>query len=231
MLKGIANSLHLKQMDKFHRTIEQMVGDAKGDIRKATKHKPRILIAAPSNAAVDNVILKIMEEGFVDGNGNRYNPVICRVGIGSNKNEHIKNVALDTYVDGFLSESNDVELNGGRIEALKAENGRVLDSCRKHIGRLRTLQNHMNGNNNTPTSVAPEWSLYCHVDHDDPKSPFRGTAIWNNHQTKSAQTTPPPNYTGPGSRRVSDMDEHLFGFRELMPLISRFISTQNSIKK
>lgn len=44
--------------------------------------KPHILVTAPSNIAVDNIVSKIMEEGFCDGNGRRYNPSIVRIGKG-----------------------------------------------------------------------------------------------------------------------------------------------------
>lgn len=40
-------------------------------ITAAAKVKPRILICAPSNAAVDNIIMKIVDEGFMDGNGGK----------------------------------------------------------------------------------------------------------------------------------------------------------------
>lgn len=42
--------------------------------------KPRILVAAPSNAAVDNVIEKVLQTGFRDGKLGRYGPSIIRVG-------------------------------------------------------------------------------------------------------------------------------------------------------
>ena len=42
----------------------------------------RILIAAV-NVAVDNVVQKIVQLGFVDGTGSKYNPDIVRVGRGS----------------------------------------------------------------------------------------------------------------------------------------------------
>lgn len=33
--------------------------------------KPHLLVTAPSNVAVDNIILRIIEDGFIDGNGQR----------------------------------------------------------------------------------------------------------------------------------------------------------------
>lgn len=39
-------------------------------------------VTAPSNAAVDNIVAKVIEEGFCDGEGRRYFPKIVRVGRG-----------------------------------------------------------------------------------------------------------------------------------------------------
>jgi len=42
--------------------------------------KPKILVAAPSNAAVDEIITRMMERGFQDGNLEFFNPPIIRIG-------------------------------------------------------------------------------------------------------------------------------------------------------
>lgn len=41
--------------------------------------KPRILVCAPSNAAVDTLLLRVMEAGFVQGDGGTYRPSLARV--------------------------------------------------------------------------------------------------------------------------------------------------------
>lgn len=68
--------------------------------------KPRLLVCATSNAAVDNVILKIMESGFKDGSGARYNPSIIRVGTGAG--DAVRDVLLENQVDAILSENMDL---------------------------------------------------------------------------------------------------------------------------
>lgn len=60
-------------------------------------------MTAPSNVAVDNIILRIIEDGFVDGQGRRYNPSMVRVGRG--QSERVRAVSLDQQVDDFLRES------------------------------------------------------------------------------------------------------------------------------
>lgn len=39
-------------------------------ISSLSQQKPHILVSAPSNIAVDNIIQRIMEKGFTDGNYN-----------------------------------------------------------------------------------------------------------------------------------------------------------------
>ena len=189
------------------------------------------MVCAPSNAAVDNVIIKVMEEGFRDGNGMRYNPVICRVGSGGSRNDLVRDVTLQGYVDKFLEESSrDPTVNTARISSLKAESKRLLEVCKTHIQRLRTLHAHMSGKKGAPKSVGGNWELYCHSEHDDKTSSFRGKAVWNDKSTKTAQFHPPPHKDGPGTKKVENMEEYYMGMRELIPQISRFIQTQNKIK-
>ena len=58
----------------------QSASATKVALAQAQQQKPRLLVCAPSNNAIDNVIQKIMEGGFIDGSGGRYNPSIVRIG-------------------------------------------------------------------------------------------------------------------------------------------------------
>lgn len=58
--------------------------------------KPRILVCTPSNAAVNAVVDGIMQQGFVDNSGNRYNPSILRLGSGTS--EEYWSVSLEYMV-------------------------------------------------------------------------------------------------------------------------------------
>ena len=66
-------------------------------VSRVAKAKPRMLVAAPSNVAVDNILQRIMQRGFLDGNGNKYNPSILRVGGG--KSDAVQDVSLERMVD------------------------------------------------------------------------------------------------------------------------------------
>lgn len=53
----------------------------------------KILICGPSNAAVDEIIRKVLEEGLLDNKGRKFNPQIVRVGDKYDKS--LENVSLD----------------------------------------------------------------------------------------------------------------------------------------
>ena len=114
-LVNILNALHIRQYNKYYEEVRRILGLRKGgqgvSLEVARRSKPRLLVCAPSNAAVDNVILKIMEGGFIDGKGNRYNPSMIRVGVG--QSPVVKDVALESKVDHILGEG----LDAGELEA------------------------------------------------------------------------------------------------------------------
>jgi hypothetical protein len=64
-----------------------------------TVRKPRLLVAAPSNVAVDNVLAKVIADGFLDGAGQRYNPRIVRVGRGQGPG--VREVSMETLVEAI----------------------------------------------------------------------------------------------------------------------------------
>ncbi|KAL3927299.1 MAG: hypothetical protein SGBAC_013141, partial [Bacillariaceae sp.] len=107
MLVACLNSLHIRQYNKYYEEVRRIAamqsGNRQAALDVARKKKPRLLVCAPSNAGVDNVILRIMEDGFVDGSGQRYNPSMIRVGVG--QSSVVRDVALQTKVDQILSDT------------------------------------------------------------------------------------------------------------------------------
>jgi hypothetical protein len=63
----------------------------------------RVLVCAPSNAAVDEIVMQILSEGLIDADGNKTSPQIVR--IGQNYSPSVSKVALDTLVQNQLSTS------------------------------------------------------------------------------------------------------------------------------
>lgn len=118
-LKGLLNSLHLREYNRYYNAVLDVARRPDNETAKAWAHvgneKPHILVTAPSNAAVDNIVSKVIEEGFCDGEGRRYFPKIVRVGRGLSAN--VQSVGLENQVDQICSQP--------------------LDVLEGHIGRLR----------------------------------------------------------------------------------------------
>ncbi|KAF0743820.1 hypothetical protein Ae201684P_003869 [Aphanomyces euteiches] len=105
-LKGLLNSLHLREYNRYYNAVLDVARRPDHETSKAWAaigdEKPHILVAAPSNIAVDNIVAKIMEEGFCDGEGRQYFPHIIRVGRGANIN--VKSVVLEGMVEAICSQ-------------------------------------------------------------------------------------------------------------------------------
>ncbi|KAG6612686.1 uncharacterized protein IUM83_03410 [Phytophthora cinnamomi] len=118
-LKGLLNSLHLREYNRYYNAVLDVARRPDSETAKAWaqvgNEKPHILVTAPSNAAVDNIVSKVIEEGFCDGEGRRYFPKIVRVGRGLSAN--VQSVGLENQVDQICSQP--------------------LDVLEGHIGRLR----------------------------------------------------------------------------------------------
>ncbi|CAH0480271.1 unnamed protein product [Peronospora belbahrii] len=109
-LKGLLNSLHLREYNRYYNAVLDVARRPDNETAKAwaqvEKEKPHILVTAPSNAAVDNIVSKVIEEGFCDGEGRRYFPKIVRVGRGLSAN--VQSVGLENQVDQICSQPLDV---------------------------------------------------------------------------------------------------------------------------
>jgi hypothetical protein len=85
---------------------------------KKTAPPEKILICAPSNAAIDEIVRKILEKGLLDQNGNRIDPFLVR--IGPNVDRSLESVSLD-YLTEKEVQSKDIkqdELNNIRNEVI-----------------------------------------------------------------------------------------------------------------
>jgi hypothetical protein len=92
---GILNTLHIRAYDDYYEDVIRTVtgpegircrtggldaGKWLGLVAGLSKRKPHILVVAPSNVAVDNIIQRIMEKGFCDSKESTYSPNMLRVG-------------------------------------------------------------------------------------------------------------------------------------------------------
>ena len=119
-------------------------------LEKLRHLKPRILIAAPSNVAVDNVVQKIVQLGFVDGTGSKYNPDIVRVGRGS---VGAGVASLDARVDDFLTK--DVEWLQTEAQRAEKRRNRALEDANlaRHLLQLFS---------EAPSSIPKGWEVRVH---------------------------------------------------------------------
>jgi senataxin len=185
-LVNILNALHIRQFNKYYdevrRIVELPTGSRQAALEIARGEKPRILVCAPSNAAVDNVILKIMEDGFIDGRGNRYNPSMIRVGVGQSAN--VKDVALETKVDQILSENSDAGELQNSIIGYRTELQRIttdIVKCRKRIHAIA---------NASPWPLSRDWEIRI----DEESFDETGRVFFVNHIEKNTtfECPPPP---------------------------------------
>ena len=68
----------------------------------AVSKRPRILVVAPSNAAVNVIAKRIMKDGFMDGNCGRYKPRLVRLGSNINDSE-LMSVSLTAQCDEYAT--------------------------------------------------------------------------------------------------------------------------------
>jgi len=61
---------------------------------------PRVLVCAPSNSALDEVVARLLSPGLVDGAGRRGPPALVRIGLSIHRS--VAGVALDALVDARL---------------------------------------------------------------------------------------------------------------------------------
>ena len=97
--------------------------------------KPRILVSGPSNTSVDNIVLRIMERGFVDDDGQRYNPSLIRFGRGAA--DGTRDVWLEALVKLLLNEP-EKEIKA-RMQHLQIELHQVVQESRHVRNKLRAL--------------------------------------------------------------------------------------------
>ena len=92
--------------------------------------KPRVLLCAPSNAAVDEIVLRLIG-GIRNSQGQQYQPNVVRVGRSDNINPHVRRVTLDELVDSKLEAS-----------APRSENGAVDEQIlRQELQKVLELRN------------------------------------------------------------------------------------------
>ncbi|CAK9174268.1 unnamed protein product [Ilex paraguariensis] len=68
--------------------------------------KPRMLVCAPSNAATDELLARVLDRGFIDGEMKVYRPDVARVGVDS-QTRAAQAVSVERRTEQLLSKSRD----------------------------------------------------------------------------------------------------------------------------
>lgn len=78
---------------------------AEYELLKRTNDNRKIMICAPSNAAVDHIVKRLQTEGLMTGDGEIVYPSTLRVGIVETLDEQVRAVSLDDLCEKKIIEA------------------------------------------------------------------------------------------------------------------------------
>lgn len=217
------NSLHIRQYNKYYEEVRRIAvqtsGARQNALQMARKAKPRLLVCAPSNAAVDNIILKIMEDGFIDGQGQRYNPSIIRVGVGQSGN--VRAVALETKVDSIFENHLDIGKLENSITGYRVELTRITQDITKLRRRVHAM------------TTACKWPLSrdWEIRVDESSFDETGRVFFVNHKDKSTSyEIPPPPEPGEAQFQATSMPEYRNYVSRIVKLVENYFSIKTHLE-
>jgi senataxin len=176
-------------------------------------------VCAPSNAAVDNIILKIMEDGFVDGSGQRYNPSMIRVGVGQSAS--VSPISLENKVNQILTEA-DIGQVDSAILGYKME----LQRLSKDIANLRRRCHAI--------ADASPWPLGRHweIRVDENNFDQLGKCFFVNHKEQSTTyECPPPPEPGEAQFPPTSMPEYRAFMQRIVKSVETYFSVKSSLER
>lgn len=100
--KSREGSLLESMMSAMNRTMETAMVDAKPATLASCTRRPRLLVCAPSNSAVDEVVTRLMTWRFYDGRGRSYCPELARIGAGDKVADPVKGLTAEGQAESFL---------------------------------------------------------------------------------------------------------------------------------
>lgn len=218
------NSLHIRQYNKYYEEVRriaaQPTGSRQAALEMARRSKPRLLVCAPSNAAVDNIILKIMEDGFVDGQGNRYNPSMIRIGVG--QGDAVRAVALQTKVDTILGEHTDIVRLEASINGYRMELSRITQDIAKLRRRLHAIHSA------SKYPLSQSWEIRVDEETFDETS----QVYFVNHREKiTTYEVPPPPEPGEKQFPPTSMPEYRSYLSRIVKLVENYFSVKSHLER
>ncbi|OMJ25781.1 Helicase sen1 [Smittium culicis] len=107
---------------------KQITKSSNGDIitppSNTNSRNGKILVCAPSNAAVDEIVQRL-KEGVIDSNGKIFVPKIVRVGQSESINSSVRDLTLDQLVEDQLSRATSL-LDSGSTSSINSTDPAVL---------------------------------------------------------------------------------------------------------
>jgi senataxin len=220
----VLNSLHIRQYNKYYEEVRRIAalptGARSAALELARKAKPRLLCCAPSNTAVDNIILKIMEDGFIDGQGQRYNPSVIRVGVGQSAN--VRAVALETKVDAILSE----HMDAGKLESSIAGYRSELSRITSDIALLRQKCNAIVSA--CPWPLSRDWEIRINEARFDTK---KGVFFVNHKDQTTSYEVPPTPEPGETQFPAKSMPEYRAYMARIVKLVENYFSVKTHLER
>jgi senataxin len=127
-LSSILNAIHVRQYNEYYDAIASAVrsgrinNNEKSWLDLTRVAKPRIIVCAPSNVAIDNIILRIQSEKFLDGKCRAYVPSLVRIGKGSTQNQEVAKRALSKLVEKLTAKpGKEIHERISKLEGLYSE--------------------------------------------------------------------------------------------------------------
>lgn len=208
---------YFREVQLLAESLDSVVGKrATLSLAGASKKRPRILVCAPSNAAVDNIILKIMEDGFIDGGGQRYNPSIVR--IGSGQSAAVKDVCLEDKVEQYISDSMDVSELENTIEGFRGECRRIHNDIKKLREKMKAMERAAD------YPLSKDWEIRIE-EGEIPRVYFV------NHKDKTTTyEVPPPPELGERHFPARSMPEYKTFVGKVIKMVERYNRIDNKIE-
>lgn len=212
----------MRQYQQYYAEIEKVITESTAStyyeelaaLHKAAEVKPRILVCAPSNAGIDNVVLKIMTDKFVDGQGGKYSPNIVRVGAGIT-NPKFDVVSLKRAVDTIIQSSSDM----AKLDQIIAISRKTLKRFQKEIRKLRERIIAMV--ESCPYAISADWEIRI----DEESFDQSGRVVFVNHSKKTT-TFDVPNPKRPDEKKL-DIPS-LPHYRSLMKNLTKYVERHNN---
>ncbi|CAM9423280.1 unnamed protein product, partial [Ectocarpus fasciculatus] len=217
-LLGLLNIIHVKEYAVY---FEHSVPGTSVDVTGSSwvklamdlaRHKPRVLVTAPSNVAVDNILSRIVEQGFIDGNGQKFFPNVLRLGAGATAGQ-VKAVTMEGTTESLLR----TDFSTLRNLLQTAKNDMIHEV--KELFHLQTVLN------SASVCAPPGWELRVVFDGAKP--------YWVDHVNKTTQPHPPQPSDGARKGPESSLP-YAFYVLEAMPeyiaYTTRLVSVLESLE-